>query len=527
MKKIEVCLLALSFLFISLATFSQQKQPHEKKPNILFLIADDAGTDFSAYGSTFVNTPGFDAVAQEGLLFKNAFTPNAKCAPSRASIITGRNSWQLEAAANHIIYFPVEYKTWMEVLGENGYATGYTGKGYAPGKALDEEGRPRFLLGKEYASHFTDPPTTGISKKDYAANFGDFFQEQKITPWAFWVGFQEPHRAYEYGTGARLAHKNTGMIKKVPGYFPDVDTVRNDLLDYAYEIEYLDSQVQRIVNMLREAGELDNTIIIYTSDHGMPFPRVKGNQYNNANHVPLAISWRNGIKNPGRKIEDLVSFIDFAPTLLQAAGIEPATSGMHPITGNSLFPIFNSANDGQVEASGNFVLVGQERHDVGRPNDEGYPIRGMYKNYMLYLKNYEPDRWPVCNPETGYLNCDGSPTKSFILNQRRNGKTKYFWKMDFGHRPAEELYDLRKDPDCICNLADSSQYKNLALQLKSEMEKKLKEQGDLRMFGYGTIYEKYPVTEMNGFYERYMKGEKFDLQWVNKGDFENGEIEDY
>jgi len=101
----------------------------QDKPNILVIIFDDAGLDMSAYGSTYVNTPGFDAIAKEGVLFNRAYTPNAKCAPSRASIITGRNSWQLDAAANHVIYFPAKFKTYQEVLLEQGYTTGYTRKG--------------------------------------------------------------------------------------------------------------------------------------------------------------------------------------------------------------------------------------------------------------------------------------------------------------------------------------------------------------------------------------------------------------
>jgi len=120
---------------------------------------------------------------------------------------------------------------------------------------------------------------------------------------------------------------------------------------------------------------------------------------------------------------------------------------MHPFAGKPIFNIFNSTKNGQVETTRDYVLVGQERHDLGRPHDVGYPIRGIHKNGMLYLKNYEPDRWPVCNPETGYLNTDGSVTKTFILNQRRIGVEKKYWKLCFGHRVSEELYDVMKDPE--------------------------------------------------------------------------------
>lgn len=515
-------------LLLAFKTFQDNGTEEKKRPNILFLIADDAGTDFSAYGSSYVSTPTFDRVAREGLLFNKAYTPNAKCAPSRSCILTGRNSWQLEAAANHWVYFPPQFKTFPEVLKSNGYDVGYTGKGYSPGKALTYNGEKRDLLVKSYDTFKIQPPTKEIIPVDYASNFLRFLHvKEKNKPWFFWIGFNEPHRAYEYGSGALVGNKKTSSIKKVPAYFPDTDTVRNDLLDYAFEIEYMDQQVETILKHLKEIGELENTLIVYTSDHGMPFPRVKGNQYENSNHIPLAIMWKNGIKHTNRKIEDYVSFVDLAPTFLQAAGISIASSAMHPFAGKTLYDIFNSDKGGQVDPSRDFVLVGQERHDIGRPNDWGYPIRGLHKNDMLYLINYEPDRWPACNPETGYLNTDGGATKTFILNQRRKGTEKRYWKLGFGHRVAVELYDIRKDPDCVVNLAGSPNYKTLEVAMKKELETKLRAEGDYRMLGYGHIYEQFPSAVVNGFYERFLKGEEVKFNWINKSDVESLPFTDY
>jgi arylsulfatase A-like enzyme len=289
----------------------------------------------------------------------------------------------------------------------------------------------------------------------------------------------------------------------------------------------MDNHVAKILKALEESGELENTLIVFTSDHGMPFPRVKGNEYENANHIPMAIMWKNGIKNAGRTIDDYVSFIDLAPTFLEAAGITAQQSLMQPITGKSLFNLFNASKSGKIDPSRNYLLVGQERHDFGRPHDVGYPIRGIHKNNMLFLKNYEPNRWPVCNPETGYLNCDGGATKTFILNQRRSGLEKNYWKMCFGHRLEKELYDTKTDPDCVHNLMSNPKYKTLAAQLEKEMEAKLKQQGDLRMFGYGHLYEQAPFAEVNGFYERFMKGEKIKTGWVEPTDYEQEAVTDY
>jgi N-sulfoglucosamine sulfohydrolase len=484
------------------------------------MVADDAGVEMSAYGCQWVQTPGFDQIARQGILFQNAFTPNAKCAPSRSCMLTGRNPWQLDAAMNHNIFFPNYFKTFPEVLAQNGYAVGYTGKGYAPGKAFKEDGSKRELIPNFFAKHKTTPPTPHISNNDYAANFADFLQTTQGQPWCFWVGFTEPHRAYEYESGLKKGNKKREMLDKIPAYFPDNDTVRVDLLDYAFEIEYMDSHVVSILKQLETTGQLANTIIVFTSDHGMPFPRVKGNQYLPANRVPMAVMWPNGIKNPGRTLTDYVNMTDLAPTFLEAAGITPAQSGMRPMIGKSWFSLFNSTKNGQVEAGRNFQLVGQERHDIGRPRDEGYPIRGMHKNGFLYLKNYTPDRWPACNPETGYLNTDGGATKTLILNQRRRGSDRGHWQLCFGKRPTEELYDLHRDPDCVRNLAQLSQYQATIKAMRQEMETHLRAQGDLRMLGYGQLYEQYPLVENNQFYERYMKGEKLNTGWVNADDFE-------
>ena len=501
--------------------------PAPQKPNILYIVADDAGRDMSAYGVKWVNTPAFDRVAREGILFNNAYTPNAKCAPSRSCMLTGRNPWQLDAAMNHGIYFPNYFKVYPEALADHGYFVGYTGKGYAPGVALHEDGTKRQLLIRDFSKKQTTPPAKYLSNNDYAANFADFVQEANGQPWCFWLGFTEPHRAYEYGAGIKKGGKKPEMIDRVPAYLPDSLTTRIDLLDYAYEIEYLDSHVARVLKTLEESGQLANTLIVYTSDHGMPFPRVKGNAYENANHVPFAVMWKNGIKSPGRKVDDYVNMTDLAPTFLDMAGVSPLASGMRPMIGKSLVSIFNSPKSGQLEASRNFQLVGQERHDYGRPHDVGYPIRGLHKNGMLYLKNYENDRWPACNPETGYLNCDGGATKTLILNNRRNGVDKTYWQMSFGKRPTEELFNLKKDPDCVNNLADLPEYQAPKKAMEKEMEAKLLAQGDLRMQGYGHLYEQYPFSsDGNGFYERYMKGDKTPTGWVNDSDYEDGPIED-
>jgi N-sulfoglucosamine sulfohydrolase len=528
MKHFFLLLIALFLLFGTAPEKSAQRNAKPPRPNILFAIADDWSFGHAgAYGNRWVKTPGFDRVAREGVLFTRAYTPNAKCAPSRAIILTGRNSWQLEEAANHIPYFPAKFKTWAEALGEHGYFTGLTAKGWGPGVANNAQGKPRQMAGRPFNQRKLQPAASGIGNNDYAANFEDFLKAApKDQPWSFWYGALEPHRGYEYGSGVAKGGKKLNEIERVPGFWPDNEIVRNDMLDYAFEVEHFDRHLARMLELLEQRGQLDNTLVIVTSDHGMPFPRAKGQAYEASNHVPLAVMWRQGIKARGRTVDDYVSFADIAPTLIELAGLKWAETGMQPAVGRSLTDILWATKAGRVNPLRDHVLLGKERHDVGSPNDVGYPIRGIVKGELLYLHNYEITRWPVGNPETGYLNCDGGPTKTEILQARRAGRERRHWDLAFGKRVAEELYDLRQDPDCLTNLANEAKYQAVKLQLKRQLERELKAQGDPRMFGKGSIFDQYVYADEKNrnFYERFMRGEKLQAAWVNETDFEKEPI---
>ncbi len=489
------------------------------RPNILIAIADDWGyANAGAYGCKWIKTPTFDRVASEGLLFTHAYTPTAKCSSSRSSLLTGRNPWQLKAACNHWPYFPPEFKTWIEVLGENGYYVGVTGKGWGPGVATNYDGKPRQMTGKPFNKRTTTPPTSGISKNDYSGNFEDFLNAvPKNQPWCFWYGSTEPHRDFEYGSGISKGGKKLSDIDKVPSYLPDNEVVRTDLLDYALEVEYFDKHLERILQILEKSGQLENTIVVVTSDNGMSFPRVKGQTYDFANRMPLAIMWKNGIKNPGRTIDDYISFIDFAPTFLELAQVKLSKSGMQPITGKSFAEIFKSKKQGRVINSRNYALIGRERNDLGRPNDCGYPVRGIVMNDFLYLHNFEPSRWPCGNPETGYLDCDSSPTKSEVLKSRKIPEQRIYWQLSFGIRQQEEFYNLKTDLDCMINLVGNPNYKNEKEKIKRVMFNKLKKESDPRVLGQGGIFDVYPFANpsVTNFYERFLKGERLN-GWIKE-----------
>jgi arylsulfatase A-like enzyme len=505
-----------------------QHTEKKERPNILFFLFDDASYEhFSANGCKWINTPAFDKVAREGLLFRNFYTPNAKCAPSRSSILTGLYPWQLKEAANHIGRFPPEFKVFTEALTENGYATGYTGKPWGPGSAKTADGRERELVGKAYQKRSTRPPTSGISGVDYAANFLDFLDDNKDNkPWFFWCGGWEPHRAYEYRSGINYGGKKTAMIDSVPAYLPDTDSVRTDLLDYAFEIEYFDRQIGRMINDLEKRGLLENTIIIITSDNGMPFPRSKGFSFEISNHMPMAVMWKNGIKVPGTTVSNYYSTLDIAATVLDVSQTSQQRSGMVPLSGRSLRDVFNNPEKGNSATEKGVLYFGRERNDFGRPDNQGYPSRSVMKDGFLYIANLKSDRYPAGNPETGYLDTDGSPSKTVILNLRRTGKDKRYWREAFGLRPEEELYHVTADKDCMINLAKHPGHQKKKLELKKLLFAKLTAQKDPRVMGTGDVFDRYPfmTTDYWNFWERVQRKEIKDpaskTGWVEPDDYE-------
>lgn len=138
--------------------------------------------------------------------------------------------------------------------------------------------------------------------------------------------------------------KQISDIDRVPAFWPDNETIRTDLLDYGFEIEHFDRHLGRMLDSLEKRGLLENTLIIVTSDHGMPFPRGKGSAYEYSNHVPFVAMWKGGIAGSGRSVEDFVSFIDLAPTFIELAGLKWSETGMPPLPDAALCRCSNPGN---------------------------------------------------------------------------------------------------------------------------------------------------------------------------------------
>jgi arylsulfatase A-like enzyme len=266
---------------------------------------------------------------------------------------------------------------------------------------------------------------------------------------------------------------------RLPKFYPDNRAIRSDYLDYALEVEWFDRHLGQALDKLAAIGELENTIVVVTSDHGEPFPRVKGQIYERGFHIPLIVRWGANAKG-GRTVDDFINVRDFGPTFLEAAGVPAPVT----VTGRSFLKLLVADRSGVINAGRDVMLIGKERHDLGRPNDAGYPVRAIRTREWLYVRNFEPDRWPAGNPETGYRNVDDSPSKTLMISSFDE-----YYRMGFGKRPPEELYDIRKDPDCIENLARDVNFETVKRSLRDRMFEMLKEEGDPRILGRSDFFD--------------------------------------
>lgn len=472
MNRYSLAVALLVFLVLAVySTLVAHPALGEERPNILLAIADDWGYPHaSCYGEPVVKTPAFDRIAHEGVLFEHAFVSSPSCTASRGAILTGQHFWTLKGAANLWSVFPNEFATYPEKLKQQGYHTGHQGKAWGPGKT---ETAGRELAGKRYR------------------NFNEFLKScPDETPFCYWLGTSDPHRPFQRGSG-----KQSGMdLSKinVPPYFPDSEVVRGDIADYFVEVQRFDTLVGRALLSLERAGKLENTIVVMTSDHGMPFPRCKSNLYDSGVRVPLAIRFGNGF--PGnRKVEDLISLIELSDMFLEAAGaIEPLPVADRAANHRELIDLLRSDKEGWIRhRRSQMVVFGKERHVPAQeaPNMGGYPSRALRTQDYLVIENYEPDRWPNGTPNheqaaiagAWYADTDNGPTKSYIIaNRDRDHRHRKAFDIAFAKRPRNELYDLREDPHQLSNVHGEVYYGAVRQIWGNVMNQKLKEHNDPR-----------------------------------------------
>jgi len=488
--------LAAIALLLSVQPLPAAAGTHSKKPNILLAISDDQSwAHTSAAGSPFVQTPNLDRIASSGFYFENGYAASPGCSPSRAALLTGQHHWMIGPAGTHGSSFPVHYETFVDLLEAHGYKVGYTGKGWGPGDWLGG-GRDKNPAGVEYNDiELGKDRKKGILNSDYAANFEQFLSEREEgEPFFFWYGAKEPHLAYAEDSYSESARAKV----EVPGFLPDTVVSRSTLLDYAYEIGHFDDHLGKIVAMLDASGELDNTLIVVTSDNGMPLPRAKATGYDYGIHVPLAIGWGKSPKG-GVTIEAPVGFVDLSATIMETAGLEVPKQ----FVGTSLLSLLNGEQD-ELNYD-RAVFAGRERHSSSRYRNLTYPQRMMRRGDYLIIWSLEPGRDPagqhqeivdgeLAEPHSAYYDMGPSLIKKELLANRDDPYFKPFFELAVGKQPEWQFFNIAKDPDCLNDLAHSSEHATILAEYKQQLAETLQQTRDPRSLGYGHVWEDYPRT---------------------------------
>ena len=492
------------------------------RPNILFAFADDWGRYASAYRNQpgenniheLIKTPNFDKIANEGALFLNANVPAPSCTPCRSSILSGKYFWQTGMGAIlRGARWDEAIPTYPLMVEEAGYHIGYTYKVWSPGLSINAPYGGARTSYQSHGSRFNNfseevskrPPGQSVEEakneliEETRQNFQSFLDSRPTDkPFCYWWGPTNTHRTWQQGSGKEIWGLDPdNLTKRMPDFLPDVPEIREDFNDYLGECQAVDAGLGAIIEQLEKTGEIDNTIIVVSGDHGIPgFPRAKCNLYNLGTEVALAIRWPGHISE-GRIISDFVNLMDLAPTFLDIAEVEKPSD----MVANSLIPLLESSNSGRVEETRDFVVTGRERHGLAREGYLPYPSRAIRTDDFLYIYNFAPDRWPIGDPkgledddaippsaedilesyDTIFQDIDKGPTKVWMIYNRGKNQVKPLYELAFGKRPLEELYDLRVDPDYMSNVAEQSEYQIKKNEMKTRLMSILENENDPRV----------------------------------------------
>jgi N-sulfoglucosamine sulfohydrolase len=509
-----------------------------KRPNILFLFADDWGRYAGAYAKVegrpspnqVVQTPHIDRLAREGVLFRNAFVGAPSCTPCRSALLSGRYFFRTgRGAILQGAVWDTAIPSWPLLLQNAGYFLGKAFKVWSPGTPVDAPfgGQKHAFqqaggLYNNYSENASKMVRAGLTVDAAKAkllgevrdNFQSFLKARpKGQPFCFWFGPTLVHRKWEKGSGKKLWNINADHLKgKLPKFLPDVPEVREDFSDYLGEIQAWDGGIGVILQLLAEAGELDNTVIVVSGDHGAPgFPGGKCNLYDFG--VGVALIARGPGIPPGRVVDDFVNLMDLAPTFLEIGGV-PKAVGMQ---GRSLGNVLKSPKEGLVDPERTWVVTGRERHvAAARDKNLPYPQRALRTERFLYIRNYAPERWPMGAPKgvtdttaptpqelehntfVAFADMDASPTRAWLVAHRHDAEWKWHYNYAFGKRPAEELYDLAQDPDQIHNVAADPLYAETGKELADRLLRILTDAGDPRVVAEGQTFERPPFTDSFG-----------------------------
>jgi arylsulfatase A-like enzyme len=506
------------------------------RPNIVMAFADDWGKYASAYGklapggiNDHISTPNFDAVAGDGLLFTRAFVSAPSCTPCRSSLLSGQHFWRCNRAAIlQGAIWDMSIPAYPLLLEDSGYRIGHTYKVWSPGTPVNAPhgGQPR--AHNRHGTKFNQFSQSAMKNPDRDAGKKFLLEEVRKNvrsfldpdddgradndqPFCYWFGPTNCHRKWIAGSGKELWGIDPDSLKgKLPPFLPDVPVVREDFADYLGEAQAFDAGLGVLIEELKRINAFENTILVVSGDHGIPgITRGKCSLYDLGTQVPLAIRWPKGIAAQGRVVDDFVSLPDLAPTFLEAAGVNVPKN----MTAKSLSPIFKSNASGLIDPSRDSVFTGRERHVAhARTGNKPYPQRAIRTDQYLYIINFTPDRWPMgtgpgfgteqsampdyetlrANTFAAFGDLDASPTKAWVITHRKESPD--FFEYAVGRAPRYELYDIKKDPHCIKNLAPLETAQKIREDLHQRLTSEMSRTGDPRD-GDKVIFEFSPFTD--------------------------------
>jgi arylsulfatase A-like enzyme len=523
----------LASLLLSLFAASAVAADTER-PNILFFFADDWGRFariYAEHGRTagtngLLKTPNLDRLAKSGVLFRNAHVNAPSCTPCRSSLLSGQHFWRTgRGAILQGAVWDETIPTYPLLLRDAGYHLGKSYKVWSPGSPADAPyggQQHAFEKSGRAFNNFSENATDLVAKgatveaarakllEEVRGNFRAMLAAKAPDqPFAYWFGPTNTHRAWVRGSGQKLWGLDPDALKgKLPAFLPDVPVVREDLADYLGEVQALDAAMGVLLTELEKTDELSRTLIAVSGDHGAPgFPHGKCNLYGFGTGVSLILSGP-GIKG-GRVVDDMVSLPDLAPTFLEAGGVKPPAV----MTGRSLWNVLRSERQGLVDPARTWVVAGRERHvEIARPDYTPYPQRVLRTLDHALIVNFKPERWPLGDhyrldgkdeptfdevAKTTFVTLpddDAGPTKAWFVGARKSPEWSAQFDKFYGRRPMFELYDLRKDPDEMNNVAEDPAYAAIRKEMTDRLFTILRETGDPRMTDDGRYFETPPLA---------------------------------
>ncbi|HUX56467.1 MAG TPA: sulfatase [Bacteroidales bacterium] len=424
-----------------------QKKALPSQPNILLFIADDCTfRDLGCYGGINVETPNIDRFAKEGMQFTRCFQAAPMSSPTRSCLYTGIYPVKSGAYPNHTFVKPGT-KSIVQHLSPAGYLTALLGKTHISPK----EAFPFNYLG--------DPgDELDFDKMD------QFLAEtiQKKQPFCLYVCSHQPHAPFTQGDPSKFDSEKI----QLPPYFVDTKETRNEFVKYLAEINYMDLEFEKCLELLDKYGLSENTIVIFTSEQGNQFPFAKWTCYGNGLQTGFLVRWP-GIIKPGSKSDAMIEYVDVAPTIIEIAGLKVP----EVIEGKSFFPVLI----GKKNTHKNYVYGIQTTRGIISGSDF-YGIRTVRSESYRYILNLTPEA-TFNNIVTNSVGTGGTFYRSWIAK----ADTDYFAKnlvYKFQHRPGEELYDIVNDPLEMNNIAYNPQYSKIKKELKSRLSKWMIQQGD-------------------------------------------------